>query len=902
MSKESQFYHYLEDGVSFVSKQASSYRRVYMPLCGSDATSLKSSITPFLSGDSKIDKFSYLTKPMSTEDLRSNCRDFFVQINGKTIVSAAQQTQDSTVTAGQLWHKVTKNFPDAGLELQTLNFIPIQAANMELMKVTLHNTSDQEIALTPTSSIPLFARSLANKHDHEHVTSLLHRTQQLDCGIIVHPPMAFNEEGHTTNERRYFVFGVDDSGNNPTGSFPTFDSFFGEGGTIERPQAIYAQHSPQILDDKQLQGKETVGALRFDDVTLKAGEETSFIMAMGISSSEDEAHKVFDQFKSVEHFDAALEETKLFWKDKISSITLESGDQDFNAWMKWVTLQPVLRRIFGCSFLPDHDYGKGGKGWRDIWQDLLALILIEPKEVRDTLINNYAGVRIDGSNATIIGAQPGEFIADRNAITRVWMDHGAWPYLTTLLYINQTGDFDILFENNTYFRDAQIFRSFKRDEGWSSDDRQQLKDKDGNVYHGTVIEHILLQNLVQFFNVGEHNIIRLESADWNDGLDMAFDRGESVAFASFYAGNLISLAELLEAVQKVKGVQHITVLKEMLILLNTISGAEIDFNDWQAKKNILFDKYFPAVAAEICGETVEVSIEALSKDLRQKGQWLFDHIRQQEKIEVDGNIWFNGYYDNKGERVEGLKGQRVWMTLTGQVFAIMSGLATDDEIKQVVKSVNTYLKDPVLRGYRLNSDFGLDHYLDLGRAFGFAFGTKENGAFFSHMIVMYAYALYARGFVREGYEVLDSIYTMSTDGAKAQIYPGVPEYFDASGRGMYHYLTGSASWFVLTELVQVFGIKGINGNLVIEPKLVKEQFSPDGDARVSCQFASQSIIVRFQNSQLCDYGQYCIDSITCNGAAVEYTVSDDRKSACIARDYVAGLSTPVEFIVNLSAH
>ena len=50
-------------------------------------------------------------------------------------------------------------------------------------------------------------------------------------------------------------------------------------------------------------------------------------------------------------------------------------------------------------FYPDHDYGKGGKGWRDIWQDLLSLILIEPKLVRNNLINNFAGVRIDGSNA-----------------------------------------------------------------------------------------------------------------------------------------------------------------------------------------------------------------------------------------------------------------------------------------------------------------------------------------------------------------------------------------------------------------------------------------------------------------------------------------------------------------------
>ena len=46
------------------------------------------------------------------------------------------------------------------------------------------------------------------------------------------------------------------------------------------------------------------------------------------------------------------------------------------------------------------------------------------------IVNNYGGVRIDGTNATIIGNEPHEFIADRNNITRVWMDHAFWPFVT----------------------------------------------------------------------------------------------------------------------------------------------------------------------------------------------------------------------------------------------------------------------------------------------------------------------------------------------------------------------------------------------------------------------------------------------------------------------------------------
>ena len=84
------------------------------------------------------------------------------------------------------------------------------------------------------------------------------------------------------------------------------------------------------------------------------------------------------------------------------------------------------------------------------------------------IINNYGGVRIDGTNATIIGNEPGEFIADRNNITRVWMDHAFWPFVTTKLYIDQTGDTDVLFERTTYFKDYQSMRGTSHDEAWNN--------------------------------------------------------------------------------------------------------------------------------------------------------------------------------------------------------------------------------------------------------------------------------------------------------------------------------------------------------------------------------------------------------------------------------------------------
>lgn len=867
-------YKYKPDGVSFVSRKATKIRTLYFPLAGITSESLKSSITPYLGGDIKIDKNHYLTKPVSREDLRYPLRNFFVYIDKKSIFSLTQEGSDSSIEIGQLWHILVKRFSAAGLELCALNLIPATGANVELMRIKIKNISNRTMKITPTAAIPIFGRTLANKHDHEHVTSLLHRIRQVQNGVLVRPTMVFDEKGHRKNNSVYYVLGISDDKENPAGTFPTIESFYGEDGTLFAPKAVMNNWVPRTIDKTGLQGKEAMGALRFEETVLKSGASKEYYIVMGIGESEDDALKTFHSFNSSQKFNQALEKNKSYWAEKSSSIIFTTGDTDFNAWTRWVGLQPVLRRLFGCSFLPDHDYGKGGKGWRDIWQDLLSLILIEPENVRDTLINNFAGVRIDGSNATVVGSSAGEFIADRNAITRVWMDHGVWPLLTTSLYINQTGAYNILLEKTAYFRDAQMSRTFLNDSSRTHRYGNRLKDKNKNIYMGTVLEHLLIQNLVQFFNVGDHNITRLESADWNDGLDMAFEKGESVAFMGLYGGNLMLLAELLDNFSKRKSINDIQLARETLILLDSIDKSSCNYNNADEKRKHLFQKYFTAVQPQISGEVISVNIKKVIADLHKKGHWIFDHIRKNEKVTVNDrgkdHVWFNGYYDNKGRRVEGKHDKGIRMTLTGQVFPIMSGLAHEKEICAIVESIQAYLKDKNLGGFRLNTDFGIPHYLDLGRAFGFAYGTKENGAFFSHMAVMYAYALYSRGFVKEGHEVLQSLYKMSTDTVKSKIYPGIPEYFDSEGLGMYHYLTGSASWFVLTELTQVFGIRGSCGNLILSPKLLKGEFSKDGNARVECKFAGKNLKVCYSNPDRLSFGDYEIKEVILNDGQVQF--------------------------------
>ncbi len=871
---------------------------LYFPLV--NEAGMMACVTPTLHGDIKSGQNKFLTQPVSVEDLHENrsARNFWVQIEGQGVWSltgnsAAQITnrfrgdaEQVTLEAGLLWHTLIRENSQWGLEAKITNFVPVSEDQVELMRVTITNTGSQQRKLIPTAAIPIFGRSADNLRDHRHVTSLLHRIRCHSHGILVRPTLSFDERGHTENQTTYAVLGVDDQGAGPIGFYPTIEEFIGEGGNLDWPQAVVKLEGPVSVEEGvTLAGYEAMGGLRFQTIILKPGESKSYILVMGILSDNHLPKDLIKSYGTSQKFDDWLEKTCGDWSKQLSNIAINTGESEFDRWMLWVALQPTLRRLFGNSFLPYHDYGRGGRGWRDLWQDISALLMMRTGDFSDRLWGYFAGVRMDGSNATIIGLEPGEFRADRNDIPRVWMDHGAWPLMTTKLHIDLTGDLQFLLRKQSYFKDHLVDRAQKIDEDWLVDQGTQLQNDTGQAYQGTILEHLLVQNLVPFFNVGEHNIIRLEGADWNDGLDMASEHGESVAFSAFYAGNLHQLSELVLALQKLP-ITEVEFAAEIMLLLDSLYQP-VDYNSIPDKSERLRE-YYESCRSKLSGKKIRLTLQNLSKDLQKKSTWLSQHIRSQEWIvNADGHGWFNGYYDNDGQRVEGDHELGVRMTLTGQVFTLMCGVATDDQARKIIRAADRYLLDQKVSGYRLNTNFG-EVLLNLGRAFGYAFGHKENGAMFNHMSVMYANALYQRGFIHEGYRVLDGIYRESVNFPVSRMYPGIPEYFNMRGRGMYPYLTGSASWYLLTMVTEVFGIKGRLGDLEISPKLVRDQFDRRGVASLRTIFAKRRIEITYHNSDQLDFGKYQIEAIKIDGNPVSF----DRTGtgAVLARQVIQELS------------
>lgn len=894
-------YHlkFIDEHGSFLIEQPENTNFLYFPLASE--TGLKSAVTPNLGGDAKIDQETFLLEPVSSENLHNNrsTRNFWLLKNSMDVYSvtgaSAEQenarfteTQDeSSVTAGFMWHTLTRFSSVHQLKSSVTSFIP-KDHNVEVMYITIQNQSESTQEFTAYAAVPIYGRSADNIRDHRNVTSMLHKIDTNKNGVLVCPTMSFDEKGHRPNKHIYYVIGCMGNGSAPESFYPTVEDFIGEGGTFTHPRAVY-EHCPGRPASWTAAGREAMGAFRFEPVSLTPGAKADYILLIGMEDHEKEILDLFEKYNTASKVQKAFSDTKSYWQNQVN-VSFHTNEPDFDNLMKWICFQPFLRRLFGCSFLPHHDYGRGGRGWRDLWQDCLSLLLMEPESVGHMIAVNYGGVRIDGTNATIIGKGDGRFLADRNGIARVWMDHALWPLMTTKLYIDQTGDVEILNKQIPYFKDTQTMRGTAADTLWNPKQENKQRTDENEIYTGSILEHLLIQQLTAFYEVGDHNIYRLRSADWNDALDMASEHGESVAFTCAYAGNLLNLAAMLRLLDARSSSHTAELLEEITVLLE--NDMEV-FDDINKKHKILSD-YMSRCRHKISGKRVAFSLSALAVNLIQKANWLMGHLRAHEWIEgPNGEGWFNSYYDNCGQAVEGVFEDHIRMMLTGQVFAIMSGTAEDNQIEKITRSADHYLYRKEIGGYRLNTDF---HELkfDMGRMFGFAYGEKENGAVFSHMTVMYANALYRRGFVREGWKALKTLADTALDFDTSHIYPGIPEYFRSDGRGMYQYLTGAASWFMMTMITEVFGIRGEAGDMILYPKLLSCQFDTKGIASIITPFAGKNFTVIYKNKNNKDFGAYIITSASCDGNTL--AINEDS-FVLLSRKMLAALSDDMHTII-----
>lgn len=132
------------------------------------------------------------------------------------------------------------------------------------------------------------------------------------CGVEVSPVLSFDERGHQKNYMTYYVCGVGKNGEAPKDFYPVIEDFVGEGGNFERPYAVVCNMEGEKAG-KCFDGLEAVGGIRFEEVTLEAGESISYTILIGVTDDKEEIDTLVQHFSTEEKVREELEKVKNYW-------------------------------------------------------------------------------------------------------------------------------------------------------------------------------------------------------------------------------------------------------------------------------------------------------------------------------------------------------------------------------------------------------------------------------------------------------------------------------------------------------------------------------------------------------------------------------------------------------------
>ncbi len=303
--------------------------------------------------------------------------------------------------------------------------------------------------------------------------------------------------------------------------------------------------------------------------------------------------------------------------------------------------------------------------------------------------------------------------------------------------------------------------------GWDTDPDWKGETKIDGA--GTLLEHLGKNLTFCFSDVGEKGFPKIGHADWNDAIDAAGIR---------HKGESVWLAQAL--------VRSLKILADIFVFLGD-----------EKKKAQYLDM----------ARVMEERVNNLAWD----GAW---YVRG---FDDDGAV-----YGSKDDQ----EGKHIYINT--QAWALLSGVARDERLKQVVDSVDKYL----------NGRYGLALFYPaysswvkrLGRISMFSEGTKENAAVFCHAATFMAVGLAMAGYGDKAYEAIKKI---SPNAQKdMELYKTEPYVFAEYlvgpenpyryGEGAFTWITGSAGWNFMCATEWIVGARRDLDGLRVDPCIPKK--------------------------------------------------------------------------------
>ena len=284
----------------------------------------------------------------------------------------------------------------------------------------------------------------------------------------------------------------------------------------------------ELIPPALLSSPEGLGSVAFlkKPLSLRPREPLQAVMALGFAPREEQAREDYQSLLA-EGPGAALRAVRAFWADRLSALTLFSGDARLERMMNlWLPYQARSSRLMARM----GPYQPGGAfGFRDQLQDLLILLPTDPQAARAHILLCAAHQFPEGD------VQHWWHAPQRGVRTRISDDRLFLPYLTAR-YIRVTGDSAILNEPAPYLQSAPL----------SPGEADRYEAPPSTPWQEPLFHHCL--RALDSVALGSHDLPLMGGGDWNDGMNrVGGEKGESVWLGFFLVMVLRLFAPLCPA-------------------------------------------------------------------------------------------------------------------------------------------------------------------------------------------------------------------------------------------------------------------------------------------------------------------------------------------------------------------
>ena len=256
-------------------------------------------------------------------------------------------------------------------------------------------------------------------------------------------------------------------------------------------------------------GDNACGTLQVD-IDLKPGESKELVVLMGIGAAGVEGKQAIRELGNPNKVREEFAKLKEYWHSRISGMTAETPDPDFNSMFNtWNPYNNLMTFAWSRAASLVYSGERDGLGYRDTVQDLLGILHSIPNDVKERLELMITGQVSNGGAMPVVkpfAHTPGKEKAPDEKEYR--SDDCMWLFNTIPAYIKETGDI-------SFYNKVLPYADTGED---------------------TVLGH--LRRAIQFNldHSGKHGFPCGLSADWNDCLVLGQD-GETtfVAFQLRYA-------------------------------------------------------------------------------------------------------------------------------------------------------------------------------------------------------------------------------------------------------------------------------------------------------------------------------------------------------------------------------